>query len=38
MASRRRLAPVPVEHISRSILVLRGHKVLLDEELAPSMA
>ncbi len=34
MASRRRLAPVPVEHISRSILVLRGHKVLLDEELA----
>lgn len=34
MASRRRLAPVPVAHISRSILVLRGHKVLLDEELA----
>jgi hypothetical protein len=25
---------VPIEHISRSILVLRGHKVLLDEELA----
>jgi ORF6N domain len=34
MASRRRPALVPVEHISRSILVLRGHKVLLDEELA----
>ncbi len=34
MASRRRPGPVPVEHISRSILVLRGHKVLLDEELA----
>ena len=34
MAPRRRPAPVPVEHISRSILVLRGHKVLLDEELA----
>jgi hypothetical protein len=25
---------VPVEHITRSILVLRGHKVLLDAELA----
>jgi hypothetical protein len=25
---------VPVEHITRSILVLRGHKVLLDTELA----
>jgi len=34
MASRRRPVLVPVEHISRSILVLRGHKVLLDEELA----
>src|SRR5581483_2495611 len=34
MASRRRPALMPVEHISRSILVLRGHKVLLDEELA----
>lgn len=34
MASRRRPAFVPVERISRSILVLRGHKVLLDEELA----
>ena len=25
---------VPVEHITRAILVLRGHKVLLDTELA----
>src|SRR5436189_294980 len=25
---------VPVEHITRAILVLRGHKVLLDAELA----
>jgi ORF6N domain-containing protein len=25
---------LPVEHITRSILVLRGHKVLLDEDLA----
>ncbi len=28
------LAQVPVEHITRAILVLRGHKVLLDTELA----
>jgi hypothetical protein len=28
------LALVPVEHITRAILVLRGHKVLLDSELA----
>ena len=33
MASRHR-ALVPVEDISRAILVLRGHKVLLDAELA----
>src|SRR6185503_18177433 len=26
--------PVPVEHITRSILVLRGYRVLLDTELA----
>lgn len=26
--------PVPVEHIARSILVLRGHKVILDADLA----
>lgn len=25
---------VPIEHITRAILVLRGHKVLLDTELA----
>ncbi len=28
------LALVPVEHITRAILVMRGHKVLLDTELA----
>lgn len=33
MASRS-TPPVPVEHITQSILVLRGHKVLLDEDLA----
>ncbi len=27
-------APAPVEHITRAILVLRGHRVLLDTELA----
>lgn len=27
-------AIVPVEHIARSILILRGHRVLLDAELA----
>lgn len=32
MATRRTL--VPVEHITRAILVLRGHRVLLDAELA----
>lgn len=30
----RALSLVPVEHITRAILVLRGHKVLLDTELA----
>jgi hypothetical protein len=34
MASSRSAALVPVEHITRSILVLRGQKVLLDAELA----
>jgi hypothetical protein len=29
-----RSAPVPVEQIGRSILILRGHRVLLDSELA----
>jgi hypothetical protein len=27
-------APLPAEHIAQSILVFRGHKVLLDEDLA----
>ena len=27
-------ALVPVEHITRSILVLRGHRVILDHDLA----
>ena len=27
-------APLPAEHITQSILVFRGHKVLLDEDLA----
>jgi hypothetical protein len=31
---RQRTAPVPVEHIAQSILIFRGHKVLLDAELA----
>ena len=34
MVSFRSAALVPVEHIARSILVLRGQKVLLDAELA----
>ena len=34
MTNGRSPAPVPVEHISRSILVLRGQRVLLDTELA----
>lgn len=34
MASRRRPALVPVEHISRSILVLRGQRIILDSDLA----
>jgi hypothetical protein len=34
MARSPRTAIVPVEHITRSILVLRGQKVLLDSELA----
>jgi hypothetical protein len=29
-----RLALVPVERITRAILVIRGHKVLLDSDLA----
>jgi hypothetical protein len=34
MAQAKRSAPVPVQDITRAILVLRGHKVLLDAELA----
>jgi hypothetical protein len=34
VAQARRVAPVPVETITRTILVLRGHRVLLDAELA----
>ncbi len=34
MARSSQAAIAPVEHIARSILVLRGHKVLLDAELA----
>jgi hypothetical protein len=29
-----RSPPVPVEHIERAILILRGHKVMLDTDLA----
>ena len=34
MSQQTKEAPVPVEHIARVILVVRGHKVLLDTELA----
>jgi hypothetical protein len=34
MVKTKRIATVPVEHITQSILVFRGHKVLLDEDLA----
>ena len=34
MVESRQTAVVPVEHITQSILVLRGHRVLLDTELA----
>jgi hypothetical protein len=34
MAKEERSAPVPVERISHSILILRGQRVLLDAELA----
>jgi hypothetical protein len=33
-AKTKHASPVPVEQIGRSILVLRGHRVLLDEHLA----
>ena len=34
MAKIQRTAPVPVEHITQSILFLRGQRVILDRELA----
>lgn len=34
MARNKGAALVPIEHIARSILILRGHRVLLDAELA----
>jgi hypothetical protein len=34
VAESKRTGVVPVEHITQSILVLRGHRVLLDTELA----
>jgi hypothetical protein len=34
VAKTQRTAPVPIEHITQSILVFRRHKVLLDVELA----
>ena len=34
MTKNTRTALVPVEHIAQAILILRGHKVLLDAELA----
>jgi hypothetical protein len=34
MAKIERSAPVPVEQISRSILILRGQRVILDSDLA----
>jgi ORF6N domain-containing protein len=34
IAARRNAGPLPVERITGSILVLRGHRVLLDSNLA----
>ena len=34
MAKTQRTAPVPVEHITQSILFLRGQRIILDRELA----
>jgi len=33
-AKMKRITPVPVDHIVRSILILRGQRVILDAELA----
>ncbi len=34
MTKTKRISPEPVEHITRSILILRGQRVILDRELA----
>jgi hypothetical protein len=34
VAKPKRTVSVPIEHIGRAILILRGHRVLLDGELA----
>lgn len=34
MATRNTALPLPVEHIAQSILLIRGHKIILDAELA----
>ena len=34
MATKKKPTAIPVEHITQSILILRGHKVLLDSQLA----
>jgi hypothetical protein len=34
VAKSKRAGVVPIEHITQSILIFRGHKVLLDEDLA----
>ncbi len=34
MTKTKRISPEPVEHIARSILILRGQRVILDRELA----
>ncbi len=34
MTKTKRVSPAPVEHIGRSILILRGQRVILDRDLA----
>lgn len=34
MAKQREIASVSVEHITHSILILRGHRVIIDRDLA----
>jgi hypothetical protein len=38
MATKKSAVPVPVEHITQSIFILRGQRVLLDSEFAALMA